>query len=134
MSGITDPIADFLTRIRNAILAGHTACEIPKSKVKVCLAQILKDEGYIQDFMILDDRLQGLVRIELKFLDDGRLSAITGIQRVSSPGRRVYSGAADIPKVLDGLGVAVVSTSKGLMSDRAARRANMGGEILCKVW
>ncbi len=134
MSGITDPIADFLTRIRNAIQAGHTACEIPKSKIKVALAEILKDEGYIQDYMVLDDRLQGLVRIELKFLDDGRLSAITGIERVSRPGRRIYTGAADVPKVLDGLGVAVVSTSKGLMSDRAARKANTGGEILCRVW
>ena len=134
MSGITDPIADFLTRIRNAIQAGHTACEIPKSKLKVGLAEILKEEGYIKDYMVLDDRLQGLVRIELKFLDDGRLSAITGIQRVSRPGRRVYAGASDIPKVLGGLGVAVVSTSQGLMSDRAARRANVGGEILCRVW
>ncbi|MFH1529782.1 MAG: 30S ribosomal protein S8 [Pseudomonadota bacterium] len=134
MSGITDPIADFLTRIRNAIQAGHTACEIPRSKIKVELAEMLKNEGYIQDYMVLDDRVQGLVRVELKFLDDGRTSAITGIQRVSRPGRRVYTGAQEIPKVLDGLGVAIVSTSQGLMSDRVARRANVGGEILCRVW
>ena len=134
MSGITDPIADFLTRIRNAIQAGHTACEIPKSRIKVGIAGILKDEGYIQDFMGLDDRIQGLGRIELKFLDDGRLSAITGIERVSRPGRRLYTGAKEIPKILDGLGVAIVSTSQGLMSDKAARRANVGGEILCRVW
>jgi len=134
MSGITDPIADFLTRIRNAIRAGHTACEIPKSKLKENIAEVLKQEGYIQDYMVLDDRLQGLIRIELKFLDDGQLSAITGIERVSRPGRRAYAGAQDIPKILGGLGVAIVSTSKGLMSDRAARAANVGGEILCRVW
>lgn len=134
MSAITDPIADFLTRIRNAIQAGHTSCEAPKSKLKVGLAEILKQEGYIQDYMVLDDRLQGLVRIELKFLDDGRLSAITGIQRVSRPGRRMYTGAADVPKVLGGLGISIVSTSQGLMTDRAARKANVGGEVLCRVW
>ena len=134
MSAITDPIADFLTRIRNAIQAGHTSCEVPKSKLKVGLAEILKQEGYIQDYMVLDDRLQGLVRVELKFLDDGRLSAITGIQRASRPGRRMYTGAADVPKVLGGLGIAIVSTSKGLMTDKAARKANIGGEILCRVW
>ncbi|MBM4372182.1 MAG: 30S ribosomal protein S8 [Deltaproteobacteria bacterium] len=134
MSAITDPIADFLTRIRNAILARHPAVEIPRSKIKVGLAELLKNEGYIQDYMILDDRLQGLIRIELKFLDDGQLSAITGIERVSRPGRRIYAGATEIPRVLDGLGVSIVSTSKGLMTDRAARAANLGGEVLCRIW
>ena len=134
MSAITDPIADFLTRIRNSIRAGHAAVEIPKSKLKVGLAELLKSEGYIRDYMLLDDRLQGLIRIELKFLDDGKLSAITGIQRMSRPGRRVYVGAKNMPRVLGGLGVAIVSTSQGLMTDRVARRANVGGELLCRVW
>jgi small subunit ribosomal protein S8 len=131
---MTDPIADFLTRIRNAIQAGHTAVEIPRSKMKVRLAEILKEEGFIDDFMLLDDRLQGLIRIELKFLESGKDSAITGIERVSKPGRRIYVGATEIPRILGGLGISIVSTSRGLMTDRLARRENAGGEILCKVW
>lgn len=130
---IIDPIADFLTRIRNGIIAGHAAVEIPRSKIKVRLAEILKEEGFIDDFMVLDDKLQGVIRVELKYIDK-QLSAITGIQRVSKPGRRIYVDSKNIPRVLGGLGVSIVSTSKGVMTGKAAKAAAVGGEVLCKVW
>jgi len=129
---MTDPIADFLTRIRNALQAAHVAVEIPSSKTKVALTKILKEEGFIDDYMLLDDRKAGIIRIDLKYKD--RVPVISSLQRVSRPGRRVYAGADDLPRVLGGLGVAVVSTSKGIMSDKNARRQRVGGEILCTVY
>lgn len=131
--GMTDPIADLLTRVRNALMAKHEVCEVPTSKLKERLLALLKEEGYIRDFSVLPTEPCGTLRVELRYFDDDK-SAILGIQRVSRPGRRVYCGAQEIPKVLNGLGVGIVSTNKGLMTDRAARRANVGGEIICSVW
>jgi len=129
---LSDPIADFLTRIRNALQARHAAVEIPASKNKVELAKILKAEGFIEDFMLLDDRKQGLIRIDLKYVD--KLPAIKHLERVSRPGRRQYAGADDLPVVLGGMGVAIVSTSRGILSDRDCRKEHVGGEILCTVY
>jgi small subunit ribosomal protein S8 len=130
---MTDPIADFLTRIRNALQAGHDAVEIPSSKAKVAIAKILKEEGFVEDYMVLDDRKQGVIRIDLKY-DENRIPVIERIQRVSRPGRRSYAGADELPKVLNGLGVAIVSTSKGIITDKLARKERLGGEILCTVY
>lgn len=130
----TDPIADFLTRIRNAIQAGHDAVEMPKSKAKLDLCKILKEEGYIEDFTALDDGLQGVIHIDLKYVGGGRKSAITGLQRKSKCGRRTYVGSDEIPRVLNGLGIAIVSTSKGVMTGSKAREMNTGGELVCTVW
>lgn len=130
---MTDPIADFLTRIRNALQANHDAVEIPSSNAKVAIAKILKEEGFVEDYMVLDDRKQGIIRIDLKY-DENRIPVIEKLQRVSRPGRREYAGADDLPRVLNGLGVAIVSTSKGIITDKAARRARLGGEILCTVY
>jgi small subunit ribosomal protein S8 len=130
----TDPIADFLTRIRNAIQAGHDSLEMPKSKAKLDLCKILKEEGYIEDFSTLDDRVQGIIHIDLKYVGPSRRSAITGLDRVSTPGRRTYVGADEIPRVLNGLGIAIVSTSKGVMTGIKAKEQNTGGELVCKVW
>lgn len=130
---MTDPIADYLTRIRNALQAGHSAVEIPSSKSKVAISKILKEEGFVEDYMVLDDRKQGVIRIDLKY-DDNRIPVIEKIERYSRPGRRVYAGADGLPPVLGGLGVAIVSTSKGIITDKAARRARVGGEILCTVY
>lgn len=128
----TDPIADYLTRIRNALQAAHAAVEIPSSKIKVSITKILKEEGFIEDYMLLDDRKQGIIRIDLKYLD--RTPVIERIQRSSTPGRRRYGGTEDLPRVLGGLGIAIVSTSKGVMTDRNARKLRVGGEILCTVY
>jgi small subunit ribosomal protein S8 len=130
---MTDPIADMLTRIRNALLARHPSTDVPASKMKVALAGILKDEGYIADFEAIEDRKQGILRVRLKYGPDGD-SVITGLERVSRPGRRVYCNAAEIPPVLGGLGINVLSTSKGLLSGRVARQRNIGGELLLNVW
>lgn len=130
---LTDPIADFLTRIRNGIQAGHDFVEIPKSKIKVELARILKEEGYIEDYTVLDDRLQGLIHVDLKYGAD-RVPAITGIKRASKPGRRTYVGVGEFPRVLNGLGISIVSTSKGLMTGTKATQENAGGELICTVW
>ena len=130
---ITDPIADMLTRIRNAQTARHAKVDIPASKVKRAIAQILFDEGYVKHIQIVDDKLQGVIRITLKY-GSNRERAITGLKRVSKPGLRIYAGAAEIPKVLRGLGVAIISTSKGIITDKAAREANVGGEVLAFVW
>jgi small subunit ribosomal protein S8 len=130
---MTDPIADYLTRIRNALMVNHEAVEIPSSKAKVAITKILKDEGFIEDYMVLDDRKQGLIRVDLKY-HKGRTPVIEKMVRVSRPGRRIYSGAEDIPRVLGGLGVAIISTSKGIITDKAARELRVGGEVLCTVY
>jgi small subunit ribosomal protein S8 len=130
---MTDPIADLLTRVRNALTARHERVDIPSSKVKVSIARILKEEGYIKNFKILKDNKQGILRIFLKYNDDNR-PVIKGLKRVSKPSRRVYVGATDIPLVLSGLGVGIISTSKGIMSDREARRQKVGGEMMCSIW
>ena len=130
---ITDPIADMLTRIRNAGNARHASVDVPASKMKKAIAQILLDEGYIKSFETLEGNTQGIIRITLKYVD-GRQKAISGLKRVSKPGLRVYAGADELPRVLRGLGVAIVSTSKGVMTDKAARAAHVGGEVLAFVW
>lgn len=130
---MTDPIADMLTRIRNASSVFHDSVEVPASKLKIELARILKEEGYIRDYKVTDDGKQGVIRIFLKYAPPKR-EVITGIKRISKPGLRVYASSDQIPKVLGGLGVAVLSTSKGVMSDRQARKARVGGEVICYVW
>lgn len=130
---ITDPIADMLTRIRNAGNAKHDTVDIPASKMKKAIAEILLEEGYIRGFQMIDDGTQGVIRITLKYLP-GKEKAIQGLRRVSKPGLRVYAGADELPRVLRGLGVAIISTSKGVMTDKKARAANVGGEVLAFVW
>ena len=130
---ITDPIADMLTRIRNANASKHESVEIPASNMKKQIAQILVDEGYIKSYNIIDDGKQGIIKVLLKYGPNKSL-VIRGIKRVSKPGLRIYVGSEEIPKVMRGLGVASVSTSKGVMTDREARKANVGGEVLAFVW
>ena len=130
---ITDPIADMLTRIRNAGNACHASVDVPASKMKKAIAQILLDEGYIKAFEVVEGNTQGIIRITLKYVD-GRQKAITGLKRVSKPGLRVYAGAQELPKVLRGLGIAIISTSRGIMTDKKARELNVGGEVLAFVW
>jgi len=130
---ITDPIADMLTRIRNAGAAKHDTVDIPASKMKKSIAQILQDEGYIKSYQLIDDGAQGVIRVTLKY-GPSREKVITGLRRVSKPGLRVYAGADELPKVLRGLGIAIISTSKGVMTDKAARGQNVGGEVLAFVW
>ena len=130
---ITDPIADMLTRIRNAGVAKHETVDVPASKMKKAIAEILLNEGYIKSFQIIDDGTQGIIRITLKYLP-GKEKAIQGLRRVSKPGLRVYVGADELPQVLRGLGIAIVSTSKGVMTDKAARAAHVGGEVLAFIW
>ena len=130
---ITDPIADMLTRIRNAGMARHDSVDVPASKMKTAIAEVLHKEGYIKAFQIVDDGTQGVIRITLKYLP-GREKAIQGLKRVSKPGLRVYAGADELPRVLKGLGIAIVSTSKGIMTDKEARKAHVGGEVLAFVW
>lgn len=129
---ITDPIADMLTRIRNANSACHDTVDVPASNMKKSIAQILLDEGYIKSYQIVDDGTQGVIHIALKY--NGKDKVITGLRRVSKPGLRVYVGADELPRVLRGLGIAIVSTSKGVMTDKAARAAHIGGEVLAFVW
>ncbi len=130
---MTDPIADFLTRIRNGIMARKVDVVCPRSKIKLKLAEILKDEGYVDAVSKSDDSVQGSIAVTLRY-DNRHNNAITGIKRISTPGQRRYVGAADLPKVRNGLGVAILSTSKGLMTDRKARELGVGGEVLCEVW
>ena len=130
---ITDPIADMLTRIRNANNAKHDTVDIPASNMKKAIAQILLDEGYIKAFQIVDDGTQGVIHVTLKY-NPGKEKVISGLRWVSKPGLRVYAGADELPRVLRGLGVAIVSTSKGVMTDKAARAAHVGGEVLAFVW
>ena len=130
---ITDPIADMLTRIRNANNAKHDTVDVPASNMKKSIAQILLDEGYIKNFQVVEDGTQGVIHISLKY-NAGKEKVITGLRRVSKPGLRVYAGAEELPKVLRGLGIAIVSTSKGVMTDKKARQAHVGGEVLAFVW
>ena len=132
MSAVTDPVADYLTRIRNAQKARHPHIDVPASNLKRAITQILKDKGYIKDFVNVEDGKQGLIRVYLKYLRGG-LPVIQEIKRVSSPGLRRYVGADDLPRVLNGLGIAIISTSRGVMSDKEARRAGIGGEVLATV-
>ena len=129
----TDSIADMLTRIRNASSAKHDSVKIPASNMKKAIAQILVDEGYIKGFKVEDDGKQGMIEIALKY-GQNKTAAITGLRRVSKPGLRIYSGCEDMPKVMKGLGIAIVSTSKGVMTDKDARKVNVGGEVLAFVW
>ena len=130
---ITDPIADMLPRIRNATSAKHETVDVPASNMKKSIAQILLDEGYIKSFQLIDDGTQGVIRITLKY-NAGKHAVISGLRRVSKPGLRVYAGADELPRVLRGLGIAIISTSKGVMTDKAARAAHVGGEVLAFVW
>ena len=130
---ITDTIADMLTRIRNANSAKHPTVDVPASNMKKQIAQILVDEGYMKSFRVIDDDKQGVIRITLKYTEN-KSQVITGLRRVSKPGLRIYSNSKDMPKVMKGLGIAIVSTSKGIMTDREARKNNVGGEVLAFVW
>jgi small subunit ribosomal protein S8 len=130
----TDPIADFLTRIRNASAASLKMVEIPGSNVKRAMAQILFDQGYILNYKFEDDNKQGTIKIALKYNQTTRVPAITKLQRASRPGLRKYSGSVDMPRVLNGLGIAIVSTSRGVITDKEARKLNVGGEVLCYVY
>ena len=130
---ITDPIADMLTRIRNAGSARHETVDIPNSKMKKAIAEILLEEGYIKSFQLIDDGTQGIIRVTLKYLP-GKEKAIQGLRRVSKPGLRVYAGAEELPQILRGLGIAIISTSKGIMTDKKARAQHVGGEVLAFVW
>ncbi len=130
---ITDPIADMLTRIRNANTAKHETVDVPASNMKKSIAEILNEEGYIAGYQIIEDGKQGIIRIALKY-GPNREKVISGLKRVSKPGLRKYAGAEELPKVLKGLGIAIVSTSKGIMTDKKARKENIGGEVLAFVW
>ena len=130
---ITDPIADMLTRIRNANNAKHDTVDVPASNMKKAIAQILLEEGYIKNFQLIDDGTQGVIRITLKY-NAGKEKVLSGLRRVSKPGLRVYAGADELPRVLRGLGTAIVSTSKGVMADKKAREAHVGGEVLAFIW
>ncbi|MDD3024107.1 MAG: 30S ribosomal protein S8 [Syntrophomonadaceae bacterium] len=130
---MTDPVADFLTRIRNGNMVMHETVEVPGSKIKISIAQIMREEGYIKDFEYIEDGKQGIIRIFLKYGPEKK-KVITGIKRISKPGLRVYVGKDEIPRVLGGLGTAVISTSKGLMTDKKARKEGLGGEVLCYIW
>lgn len=130
---ITDPIADMLTRIRNANSAKHETVDVPASKMKKAIAEILLQEGYIKSYQIVDDGLQGVIKITLKY-GPGKSRVITSLRRVSKPGLRVYTSCEEMPKVLKGLGIAIVSTSKGVMTDKEARKQNVGGEVLAFIW
>ena len=130
---ITDPIADMLTRIRNANNAKHDTVDVPTSNMKKSISQILLEEGYIKNFQLIDNGTQGVIRVTLKY-GAGKEKVISGLRRVSKPGLRVYAGADELPKVLRGLGIAIVSTSKGVMTDKKAREAHVGGEVLAFIW
>ncbi|MBM0045509.1 30S ribosomal protein S8 [Anaerococcus sp. mt242] len=130
---MTDPIADMLTRIRNAVKANHKSVSLPSSNEKKAIAQILLDEGFINGFNVEEDNKQGILTIDLKYTENGE-RVISGLRRISKPGLRVYVKSNEVPKVLNGLGTAIISTSKGLLTDKAARTENVGGEVICYVW
>ena len=130
---MTDPIADFLTRIRNANMVMHEKVEIPASKTKAALAEILKNEGFIKDYEQIEDGKQGIIRVYLKY-GPNREKVITGLKRISKPGLKVYCKKDEVPKVLGGLGIAIISTSKGIVTDKEARKLGLGGEVICYVW
>jgi small subunit ribosomal protein S8 len=135
---LTDPIADMLTRIRNAVMVGHATVSIPNSNLKMAIAKILKEEGYISGYEVVEGKTQvhKILRVRLKYLGERRerRTVITGLERISSPGRRVYAGKNDIPWVLSGMGIAILSTPKGVMTGQRARQLGVGGEVICKVW
>ena len=130
---MTDPIADMLTRIRNAVMVRKKEVEIPASKMKIAIARIMKEEGYIEGYEVIDDGKQGILKIKLKYTPD-RKSVIHGLERVSKPGRRVYCDKESIPHVLDGMGIAILSTSRGIMTDKQAEKLGIGGEVICYIW
>ena len=130
---MTDPIADFLTRIRNANMVMHEKVEIPASKTKIAMAEILKNEGFIKDYEQIEDGKQGIIRVYLKY-GANKEKVITGLKRISKPGVKVYCKKDEIPKVLGGLGIAIISTSKGIVTDKEARKLGLGGEVICYVW
>lgn len=130
---MTDPVADFLTRIRNGNMVMHETVEVPSSKMKLAIAKIMKEEGYIKDYEYIEDGKQGVIRIYLKY-GPNKEKVITGIKRISKPGLRVYVKKDEVPKVLGGLGTAVISTSKGVMTDKEARKLGLGGEVICYIW
>ncbi len=130
---MTDPIADFLTRIRNANTAMKDSVEVPASKMKKAIAEILKEEGYIRDWEYIEDSLQGVIRVYLKY-GDKREHVISGLKRISKPGLRVHVGKEDVPRVLNGLGIAIITTPQGVITDKQAREAGVGGEVICYVW
>jgi small subunit ribosomal protein S8 len=130
---ITDTIADLLTRIRNASSAKHDSVEIPASNMKKSIVQILVDEGYVKNYTVIEDGKQGIIKVNLKY-GEGKSAVINGLRRVSKPGLRIYSNAEDLPKVMKGLGIAIISTSRGVMTDREARKQNVGGEVLAFIW
>ena len=130
---VTDTIADMLTRIRNANQMRYQEVSVPASNLKVSLAKILKDEGFIEDYKIVDDNVQGTIVLTLKY-GQNKERVITGLKRISKPGLRVYAKAGEVPKVLNGLGIAIISTSHGVMTDKEARKENLGGEVLCYIW
>lgn len=129
----TDPISDYLTRLRNAISAGHKVVEVPSSNMKKEMTQILMDKGYIHNYKLVEDNKQGIIKIALKYNGKTKQPAINNLTRVSKPGLRKYAGVGDMPRVLNGLGIAIVSTSKGLITDKEARKQNIGGEVICFV-
>jgi small subunit ribosomal protein S8 len=133
MAMVTDPVADMLARIRNGSLAEHEKVDVPASKLKVRLAEILKEEGFIKNFRLIEDKRQGVLRVYLKY-GPGQERVISGLRRVSKPGRRLYVGADRVPSVLGGMGVAILSTPRGVLTDRESRKAKVGGEVLCYVW
>ena len=130
---ITDTIADLLTRIRNASSAKHDSVEIPASNMKKAICQILVDEGYVKNYTVTEDGKQGVIKVTLKY-GEGKAPVLQGLRRVSKPGLRIYSNAAELPKVMKGLGIAIISTSRGVMTDREARKQNLGGEVLAFIW
>jgi Ribosomal protein S8 len=130
---VTDPIADMLTRIRNGLTAKHATVDVPASKMKLAIAEILKSEGYIADFEYIESEVQGTIKITLKYAGKNK-KVITGLKRISKPGLRVYASSDKIPLVLNGMGIAILSTSQGIMTDKQARQANCGGEVLAYVW
>ena len=130
---MTDPIADMLTRIRNASMAKLEKVDVPASKLKIELTKILKEKGFIKSFKVVRDRKQGIIRISLKYFE-GQETAITGIKRISKPGRRIYVDKAEIPRVMGGYGIAILTTSKGIKTDDICRREGIGGEVLCNIW
>ncbi len=131
---VTDPIGDYLTRIRNAVKANHRIVEIPASNIKKEMTKVLHDKGFIQNFKFVDDDKQGVIKIALKYNPQTKQSAITKLERISTPGLRKYAGAEELPRVLNGLGIAILSTSQGVVSDKEARRDHIGGEVLCYVY
>lgn len=130
---MTDPIADFLTRIRNANMVMHETVEVPASKTKLAIAEILKSEGYIKEYEQVEDGKQGIIRVYMKYGAD-KTKVITGLRRISKPGLKVYCKKDEVPKVLGGLGIAIISTSKGIVTDKEARKLGLGGEVICYVW